>query len=73
VIVTIVASPMVMSLMFRFPELLVLEAGAILLVARHMNFRLFEGWDPLQPRMMPVLPSLPEHKSPLPNLPALKD
>ena len=44
---SIAAAPGFMDFMFRFPELLVLEAGGILLVARHLAFRWFAKRNPL--------------------------
>jgi 7 transmembrane helices usually fused to an inactive transglutaminase len=43
----ITSAPGFMDFMFRFPELLVLEAGGILLIARHLAFRLFASRNPL--------------------------
>ena len=50
VITALAGVPGFMRFMLRTPEILFLEAGAILLLARHLSFRLFEGWNPLSPR-----------------------
>lgn len=49
-IAAVAAWPGFMPFMLRMPELLFLEAGAILLLARHLSFRLLEGWNPLARR-----------------------
>jgi uncharacterized protein with transglutaminase domain len=44
---TITSASGFMGFMLRFPELLILEAGVVLLVARHLAFRLFANRNPL--------------------------
>lgn len=48
VIAAIAGLPVFMTFMLKMPELLFLEAGAILLLARHLSFRVFEDWNPLR-------------------------
>lgn len=37
----------VLGFLSRFPELLLMQAGCVLLISRHLNLRLFEGVNPL--------------------------
>lgn len=47
VIVSVIRLPGVIDLFLRFPELLLAQAGTILLINRCLAFRLFEGANPL--------------------------
>ncbi len=61
-IAAIAAWPGFMQFMMHMPELLFLEAGAILLLARHLSFRLLEGWNPLV-RRQPALGTANENET----------
>ena len=56
VIVAVSRVPHLFSTLLRFPELLALEAGCILLVDRYLDFRLWNGSNPLRGwlRLAPV-------------------
>lgn len=43
----------ILELFLRFPELLLIQAGAILLISKHLDLRLFEGINPLAIRPAP--------------------
>jgi hypothetical protein len=47
VIVSLVSLPGVLDVFLRFPELLLVQAGCILLINRYLDFRVFEGANPL--------------------------
>jgi len=47
VIVSVVSRPGVLDLFLRFPELLLVQAGCILLINRYLDLRVFEGANPL--------------------------
>jgi hypothetical protein len=51
----------ILELFLRFPELLLLQAGCILLVNRHLAFRRFEGANPLAVRLAGSGTAAPEH------------
>jgi hypothetical protein len=50
VITGIVRIPGVMDAFFRFPELLIVQAGLILAINEYFNFRWFDGWNPFAAR-----------------------
>jgi len=50
VIVALTAVPGLLDFFLRFPELLLVQAGCILLINKYLNFRLFEGANPLTAR-----------------------
>jgi hypothetical protein len=47
VIVALMGLPGMLELFLRFPELLLVQAGCILLINKHLDFRLLEGANPL--------------------------
>jgi hypothetical protein len=50
IILALTRIPGLMHLFFRFPELLLAQAGGILLINRHLALRLFKGKNPLRGR-----------------------
>jgi hypothetical protein len=58
----VTALPSFTPFMSRMPELLFLEAAVVLLVARHLRFRWFEGWNPLARRSHPSLDDLADRE-----------
>ena len=60
------------ELFLRFPELLLAQAGCVLLINKHLNLRLLDGFNPLVSRLSPVEPppscaSAADHPSPPPS------
>jgi hypothetical protein len=51
----------VLDLFLRFPELLMAQAGCIMLISRYLNIRLFEGAQPLAPNPSQPLAAASEH------------
>jgi len=47
VIVSLTSLPGVVELFLRFPELLLVQAGCILLINKYLSLRVFEGANPL--------------------------
>jgi len=47
VIVSVMSLPGVLNLFLHFPELLLAQAGCILLINKYLDFRIFEGANPL--------------------------
>jgi uncharacterized protein with transglutaminase domain len=47
IILALTRVPGVMQLFFRFPELLLAQAGCILLISRYLAFQIFKGKNPL--------------------------
>jgi hypothetical protein len=45
------------ELFLRFPELLLAQAGCVLLINKHLNLRLLDGFNPLVIRLTAVQPS----------------
>jgi hypothetical protein len=52
VIVSFINFPGVVRLFLRFPELLLVQAGCILLINKYLDLRLFEGVNPLAARTL---------------------
>jgi len=55
IIVALTSLPGVLPFFLRFPEMLLVQAGGILLINKHLNLRLFEGENPL---VVPPAPSM---------------
>ena len=53
------------ELFLRFPELLLTQAGCVLLIQKHLNFRFWEGINPLIPRARRADPAQSTADSPL--------
>jgi len=57
VIVGLIRLPGVLKLFLGFPELLLVEAGSILLINKYLDFRIYEGANPLAPRTADSAPA----------------
>jgi hypothetical protein len=56
IIVALTSLPGVLPFFLRFPEMLLVQAGGILLINKHLNLRLLEGENPLV--VVPLAPSM---------------
>jgi hypothetical protein len=54
VIVSLINFPGLVGLFLRFPELLLVQAGCILLINKYLDLRLFEGGNPVAARTLAV-------------------
>jgi hypothetical protein len=64
VIALLAAIPGALRLTLRFPEVLVLQAGLVLAIGRHLDLQLLAGWNPFLPRPTPQAASAPVEAAP---------